>query len=82
MPAVGEPSYSGKKKADKENITCPGRERRMNNQLQKTGHNATWRHEKCSSFERCKLDVATTGDVLRTLRTRVPWSFCILSEQE
>jgi len=40
VPAGGEPSYSGKKKRDKENIACPGRDRHMNNQLQKTGHNA------------------------------------------
>jgi hypothetical protein len=70
--AGGEPSYSGKKKTDKENIACPGRDRRMKNQLQKTGHNVTWQHEKCSSFGRYKLDIARIGDVLRTLRTRVP----------
>ena len=37
VPAGGEPSYSGKKKTDNENIACPGRDRRINNQLQETG---------------------------------------------
>lgn len=72
VPAGGEPSDSGKKKTDKENIACPGRDRRMNNQLQKTGHSGTWRHEKFSSFERYKLDIAKIRDILRTLRARVP----------
>ena len=72
MPAGEELSYSGKKKTDKETIACPGRDGRMNNQLQKTGHNATWRHEKCSSFERYKLDIAKLEYVLRTLRAGVP----------
>lgn len=76
LPAGGEPSYLGNKKTDKENIVCPWRDRPMNNQLQKTRHNATWRHEKCSSFERYKWDIAKTGDVLRTLRARVPKNCC------
>jgi hypothetical protein len=37
VSAGGEPSYSGKKKTDNENIACPGRDRRINNQLQETG---------------------------------------------
>jgi len=76
VPAGGESSYSGKKKTGKENIACPWRDRRMNNQLQKTRHNATWQHEKCSSFERYKWDIAKIGDVLRSLRATVPKSCC------
>lgn len=82
VPAGEEPSHSGKKKTDKENIACPGRNKRMDNQLQGTEHNATWRHEKCSSFERYKLDIAKIREVLRTLRARILYSCCTLSEKE
>ena len=43
----------------------------MSNQLQNTGQSATWRHEKCASFERRKLDIAKIGVVLRNLRPGV-----------
>jgi hypothetical protein len=72
VPAGGNPSHSGRNRTDKENIACPGRNRLMDNQLQKTGHNVIWRHDKCSSYERYKLDIAKIGEVLRTLRARIP----------
>jgi hypothetical protein len=42
VPTGGGPSYSysGKKKTDVENIAYPGRDRCMNTQLLRTGHNA------------------------------------------